>query len=642
MRICAVVKYPPIQGGVSARSYWIARALALRGHQVHVVTNAGETEPGYRLWIPPEDRELLGASFDNGGQVTVTSTGRDRRRLAHIPQSNPFVTKLAALACEQIRQHDCEVVFSYYYEPYGIAAHLASTWTGVPHAVQHAGSDRGRLMSHPELAAAYREMLRRASTVITADRSLEGLGLEPERFARLPGGFLPRGLFTPGGPVLDVAGLLSRARQHPFTRNPAPFRPELPTIGVLGKVGAAKGSYDLVAALARVSAGGAGFNLLAMVAGAERDQFLAAVDAAGLGPRTWALPLLPHWRVGEYLRACTAVCFLERHFPIAAHTPGVPLEIMASGVCAVLSREIADKQRWPVRSGEHAIVVQDPSDTAELTAALLAVVGDEAATRAIAARGAAAVTPRDEQDLGLAYETILERATGRRSRRAPEPAAAAALAFLTQQMPGTARLLAGEIAKAVHNAAGPGDPAQVANRAAELLWREEPGRSAGDLHRQVFAFERELLWLAVDTEGPSGLPMFGVSAALLWHRGGAPEADAAIPVRSNWLRISRHPPDIGAASAAAAAGDNAAAAARCAGEHVAFLFQKRGDLSKRVFRVSDATVALIDLCDGSHSTGQIAAELAGRAVASGQQVRQAIQRLARDQVLALVPGDISP
>ena len=36
MRICVVGKFPPIQGGVSMRTYWTAHALAARGHQVHV------------------------------------------------------------------------------------------------------------------------------------------------------------------------------------------------------------------------------------------------------------------------------------------------------------------------------------------------------------------------------------------------------------------------------------------------------------------------------------------------------------------------------------------------------------------------------------------------------------------------------
>ena len=42
MRICIIGKFPPIQGGVAVRTYWVAHDLAARGHEVHVVTNAKE------------------------------------------------------------------------------------------------------------------------------------------------------------------------------------------------------------------------------------------------------------------------------------------------------------------------------------------------------------------------------------------------------------------------------------------------------------------------------------------------------------------------------------------------------------------------------------------------------------------------
>jgi hypothetical protein len=44
VRICIVGKYPPIQGGVSAQTYWAARGLAAGGHDVSVVTKAAEVE----------------------------------------------------------------------------------------------------------------------------------------------------------------------------------------------------------------------------------------------------------------------------------------------------------------------------------------------------------------------------------------------------------------------------------------------------------------------------------------------------------------------------------------------------------------------------------------------------------------------
>ena len=55
MRICIIGKFPPIQGGVSMRTYRTAHALAARGHDVHVVTNAKEVTPPFRMHMRAED-----------------------------------------------------------------------------------------------------------------------------------------------------------------------------------------------------------------------------------------------------------------------------------------------------------------------------------------------------------------------------------------------------------------------------------------------------------------------------------------------------------------------------------------------------------------------------------------------------------
>ena len=70
MRICVIGKFPPIQGGVSMRTYWTAHALAMRGHEVHVVTNAKEVRPPFRMHMRAEDWTRCEARYD-AGSVTV-------------------------------------------------------------------------------------------------------------------------------------------------------------------------------------------------------------------------------------------------------------------------------------------------------------------------------------------------------------------------------------------------------------------------------------------------------------------------------------------------------------------------------------------------------------------------------------------
>jgi hypothetical protein len=96
MRICLIGKFPHIQGGVSMRTYWAAHALAARGHEVHVVTNAKEVQPPFRMHMRADDWRRCEASYDEGS-VTVHWTDPVDRSQAYIPMASPFVSKLAAI-----------------------------------------------------------------------------------------------------------------------------------------------------------------------------------------------------------------------------------------------------------------------------------------------------------------------------------------------------------------------------------------------------------------------------------------------------------------------------------------------------------------------------------------------------------------
>lgn len=98
-------KYPPIEGGVSSTTYWLARGLAERGHEVNIVTNADEVEPAYRMRLESNDWDLYQPYFaKSGGRVCVFNVEAfARRTMDHIPSSNPFVSKLASVATGVVR-----------------------------------------------------------------------------------------------------------------------------------------------------------------------------------------------------------------------------------------------------------------------------------------------------------------------------------------------------------------------------------------------------------------------------------------------------------------------------------------------------------------------------------------------------------
>jgi glycosyltransferase involved in cell wall biosynthesis len=176
VKILVIGKFPPVEGGVSGHTFWLARALAGQGHSVHVVTNAGEVETTFAELHYGDDRrwcqERVGSGRLRVHQTAPVPPG------SFIPFAQPHVTKLFGLACSVVKKHGCDVILSWYFEPYGFVAALVGQATGRPCILRHAGSDLGRLADYPELRAAYRWALGAATgLVVTNERQLrERLG----------------------------------------------------------------------------------------------------------------------------------------------------------------------------------------------------------------------------------------------------------------------------------------------------------------------------------------------------------------------------------------------------------------------------------------------------------------------------------
>src|SRR5262249_16105502 len=127
------------------------------------------------------------------------------------------------------------------------------------------------------------------------------------------------------------------------------------------------------------------FNFLAMTQGTHSGQFGSYIRETGIVDRTWILPFLPHWKVPGFIQACTAVCFLERDFPVAIHGRTVPREVLACGKCLILSAEILKKQFYHDRLAdmENLLVVNNPKDHGELADKLRHIIEDPKAAARI-------------------------------------------------------------------------------------------------------------------------------------------------------------------------------------------------------------------------------------------------------------------
>jgi glycosyltransferase involved in cell wall biosynthesis len=414
LRICIVGKFPPIQGGVSMRTYWTAHALAERGHEIHVVTNAKEARPPFRMHMRPEDWVRCEPQSQIGS-VKVHWTDPVDRSQSYIPMASPFVSKLAGIAARVHSERPFDVILSHYMEPYGVAGHLAAEIAGLPHVVRMAGSDAGRLWRHPQFEPLYDHVLRSAEVVVAAGVVAEraiARGVDTARIASGGGFVVPEELFTPTGSAIDLAALTEEVEPDPAMRDQVwgRFMADRPYFGVCGKLGESKGSFALLAAMQRLKLARADVGLVALAHGSPEveQKFRRHVRELGLADRVLQIPFLPHWRVPEFLRSCLAVCCLEQDFPIAFHTPMVPLEVLLCGKCLIGSTEVIRKlphyERLP--NGYGCVAIEDVNDVAALSTQLAAIVQDPTPTAAIGARGCKFA---GELQKSLAFPDTLER-----------------------------------------------------------------------------------------------------------------------------------------------------------------------------------------------------------------------------------------
>ncbi|HHY94076.1 MAG TPA: glycosyltransferase family 4 protein [Firmicutes bacterium] len=158
MRVCMVTKFPPIQGGIAAKSYWLARGLGETGTEVHVVTNAGCVEPEYRITGCEEHLKNL-------PNVHVHDLAKEVSW--HVPFSKAYAERLLDLVLRTVEENQCQVVDSGFLMPYGLVAFLANRISGIPYVVRHGGSDLAKFLHHPEFSRLMNLAITNASAIVT-------------------------------------------------------------------------------------------------------------------------------------------------------------------------------------------------------------------------------------------------------------------------------------------------------------------------------------------------------------------------------------------------------------------------------------------------------------------------------------------
>ncbi|MBC7343441.1 MAG: glycosyltransferase [Clostridia bacterium] len=293
LKVCMITKFPPIEGGVSATAYWLAKGLAETGVEVHVVTNSLSVEEEYT--IPSCDLE---GNLPEG--VTVHQTATDTPW--HIPFSPLYETKLLDKALEVCAAHQIDLLDGFYLIPYGITAFLAAKLTGLPYVIRHGGSDLAKFWQQGVLPTLLRLTLSQANALLTDRPELRYLN---ENCYAIPR-YVPDERFF-----------------HP---NQKPDRDTL-TLAYVGKINyywQHKG-LDRILEFWRPYSGSS--RLLFLGSGLGKDDFIARCSPAGVE----FLNFVPPWQMPAFLRGVDYLFYLVKNNPVPDFS-NLVLEAVASGV----------------------------------------------------------------------------------------------------------------------------------------------------------------------------------------------------------------------------------------------------------------------------------------------------------------------
>jgi len=361
-------KYPPIQGGESSKAYWLVRGLGSRKNEVHVVTNAMEVENEFREKFEGKDLDYY---LPPGVNVHNTDPFVNPH---YIPYSNPFTEKLSNIAIEIIQNCNLQLIDTWYLLPYSISGLITKTITGKPLIVRHAGSDISRLFSSPYLNRLFVEVFRQADKIVTYPRYKDfflNLGIPENKLFYNRYLSVDTKVFNPNHPPLDLTKMTDK------------YKNGMPIITFLGKFDPTKGLFELLQALEGIDED---FLLILVTGGRGVERLWHRVEESPIANKTMIMEFLPPWRVASLLCSSTCVVCLERDFPIAAHSPILPREVMASGTCLIISKELFMKRHSDKVKEGSTVLVTDPYNKEEFKNMLRWVINNPESAKEIGYR----------------------------------------------------------------------------------------------------------------------------------------------------------------------------------------------------------------------------------------------------------------
>jgi glycosyltransferase involved in cell wall biosynthesis len=318
--VMVTTSYPRFPGdSVGTFMEPIARSVAARGHEVHVVA------PWHPLVTRPAEEHGIRFHFYRYAPLrSLNVFGYAAAMRADVSlRGAAYVAAPLALAAgwrearRVARQHRATVMHGHWVIPGGITAAVAAPW--LPLVVSLHGSDVFVAEQLRPARVAARRAFRRAGFVTACSDDLArramGLGADPERMETVPYG-------------VDVERFHPDAAVRAARRRELSVGERVPLCVAAGRLVRKKGFEYLIDALPDVPGG-----VLALAGeGTLRDELRQRAEAAGVSERVRFLGNQSQDRVGEYFAAADVICApaVRDDSGNVDGLPNVVLEAMAS------------------------------------------------------------------------------------------------------------------------------------------------------------------------------------------------------------------------------------------------------------------------------------------------------------------------
>jgi len=151
MKILLIGKFPPMQGGIATKTYWLFKELEKKGFDFRSVT------------VETEDYSIKGNNY-NRSKTTVLKL---KKSPWHIPESELIGDRILSIALRIAESFNPDVIETNYLWPFCMPSVMVADILGKPLIIRHAGSDIQKFINDNKYRAIMKIYFKRATVVAT-------------------------------------------------------------------------------------------------------------------------------------------------------------------------------------------------------------------------------------------------------------------------------------------------------------------------------------------------------------------------------------------------------------------------------------------------------------------------------------------